>query len=63
MNIPEAKEEARKKAFASLAKYKFMMFGYHAALWVTLNKLDTHPGPNPFVGLVNQARAWIQLRR
>lgn len=56
MTIAEAKQEARSKAFSSLAKYKFMMFGYHAALWVTLNRLDTQQEPNPFKNLVNLAR-------
>ncbi len=56
MTIDEAKQEARKKAFDSLARYKFIMFGYHAALWVTLNKLDTNNEPNPFSSLVNLAR-------
>lgn len=56
MTIAEAKQEARSKAFDSLAKYKFMMFGYHAALWVTLNRLDIQQEPNPFKILVNLAR-------
>lgn len=56
MTIDEAKTEARRKAFDSLAKYKFIMFGYHAALWVKLNNLDTHKEPNPFTSLVNLAR-------
>ena len=56
MTLDEAKQEARRKAIDSLARYKFMMFGYHAALWVTLNKLDTKNGPNPFTDLVKLAR-------
>ncbi len=56
MTIDEAKREARWKAFDSLAKYKFIMFGYHAAMWVTLNKLDTHRESNPFTSLVLLAR-------
>ncbi|HUW04787.1 MAG TPA: hypothetical protein VMW01_00865 [Williamwhitmania sp.] len=34
------KKQAYKHAIESLAKYKFMMFGYHAAMWVHLNKID-----------------------
>lgn len=56
MNIQQAKNEAKHKALDSLARYKFMMFGYHAALWVTLNRLDTHSQQNPFATLVNLAR-------
>lgn len=56
ITIEEAKKEARSKAFDSLARYKFIMFGYHAAIWITLNKLDTKKEPNPFVRLVNLAR-------
>lgn len=54
--IKEAKTEARRKAYDSLARYKFIMFGYHAALWVTLNNLDPLSEPNPFLPLVNLAR-------
>lgn len=56
MNFQLEKDQAKMKAFQSLAKYKFMMFGYYAALWVTLNRLDTHREPNPFSSLVNLAR-------
>ena len=56
MNIKEAKNQAKIKALDSLAKYKFMMFGYHAALWVSLNRLDADHEHNPFASLVNQAR-------
>jgi len=56
MKIGQAKQEARRKAFDSLARYKFMMFGYHASVWVKLNNLDTHKEPNPFAPLVNLAR-------
>jgi len=56
MELERAKREARRKAFDSLARYKFMMFGYHAALWVSLNTLDDTKESNPFTTLVNQAR-------
>lgn len=55
MTLDKAKQEARRKAFDSLARYKFMMFGYHAALWVTLNNLDTNKERNPFSALVKLA--------
>jgi len=48
--------EAERKAWDSLARYKFMMFGYWAAVWVHLNRLQPHPKPNPFRALVAEAR-------
>lgn len=46
------------KALKSLAGYKFLMFGYHAANWVNLNKLlpVAEKEPNPFQKLVKDAR-------
>ena len=49
--------EAERKAWDSLARYKFYMFGYHAGVWVNLNKLLRHPHPNPFRTLVDLAHA------
>ncbi len=54
--VEEEKAEAMKKAIDSLARYKFMMFGYWAAVWVHLNKISKLNDPNPFVGLVRQAK-------
>jgi hypothetical protein len=55
-SIDAAKVEAERKAWLSLAGYKFWMFGYHAAQWVLLNRLSANPGPNPFASLVRAAR-------
>ena len=44
------------KALDSLRRYKFFMFGYWAAQWVTLNKLLPSPRPNPFKSLVDLAK-------
>lgn len=53
-------KDAEDKAWASLAGYKFWMFGYHAARWVNYNNLLKdcgHPGrPSPFSDLVKLAR-------
>lgn len=49
-------EEAERKAIDSLARYKFMQFGYWAAVWVHLNRLTDRPSRNPFSALVNHAR-------
>jgi hypothetical protein len=60
MNIADAMIEAERKAWKSLAGYKFLMFGYHAAQWVLLNKLDCgFRMKNPFRGLVKVARGHV----
>lgn len=41
----------------SLARYKFMMFGYWAGIWVHLNRLCSEKKPSPFKGLVELARS------
>lgn len=62
MNVADAMIEAEEKAWRSLAGYKFWMFGYHAAQWVLLNKIDMPFGgkmPNPFTNLVKTAREHV----
>jgi len=49
-------EEAERKAFESLSRYKFQMFGYWAAIWVHLNRISKANKPNPFRKLVEVAR-------
>ncbi len=44
------------KAWDSLGRYKFQMFGYWAAIWVHLNKIGGFRKPNPFHDLVATAR-------
>lgn len=48
--------EAEAKAWESLARYKFQMFGYWAAIWVHLNRISGQQRPNPWSGLVVAAR-------
>lgn len=48
--------EAEKKAWDSLGRYKFMMFGYWAAVWVHLNRIAGVRRPNPWKSLVLMAR-------
>lgn len=48
--------EAEKKAWESLSKYKFQMFGYWAAIWVHLNRIGNFKRPNPWKSLVISAR-------
>lgn len=51
-------DEAVEKAYASLAGYKFWMFGYHASSWVKYNQLlpASQKRQNPFKDLVKAAR-------
>ena len=48
------------QAWDSLSKYKFIMFGYHAAVWVTLNRIHRCRQRNPFLDAVKLARTKIQ---
>jgi hypothetical protein len=50
LNLAEA------KAWRALGKYKFMMFGYWAAIWVHLNKVGGFGRRNPFGPLVELAQ-------
>jgi hypothetical protein len=54
--IEEELREAETKAIESLARYKFMMFGYWAAVWVHLNRMSGLKQPSPFKALVGAAR-------
>jgi len=60
MSIQQEIQEAERKAWRALASYKFIMFGYHAAIWVELNRIAQSQGhkrrPNPFRDLVEVAR-------
>lgn len=47
---------AELKAWDSLARYKFQMFGYWAAIWVHLNRVGGFKKKNPFSPLVKAAR-------
>lgn len=54
--------EAERKAWDALARYKFFMFGYHAADWVKINRRLGGALPNPFLALVKAARREYQAR-
>ncbi|GAI05740.1 unnamed protein product [marine sediment metagenome] len=56
MSIEMELKEAERKAWDSLTRYKFQMFGYWASIWVHLNRLDGGKRPNPFANLVKFAR-------
>ncbi len=55
-DIKKQLDEAEQKAWESLSKYKFMMFGYWAAIWVHLNKILVGHRENPFRELVKMAK-------
>ena len=54
--LTAALDEAEAKAIDFLARYKFQMFGYWAAIWVHLNHISGEKRPSPFRSLVNAAR-------
>ena len=56
-------EEAEQKAFDSLARYKFQMFGYWAAIWVHLNRIGGFKRSNPFRALVASSRMAQKIKR
>ena len=60
--LKQAKAEAVEKALDSLSRYKFMQFGYWAAIWVHLNKLDAVKEGNPFKAIVKRAREITEER-
>jgi hypothetical protein len=47
---------AERRAWVSLARNKFQMFGFWAAIWVHLNRVGGLGRPNPFASAVGLAR-------
>lgn len=56
--IEAAMDEAERKAIHSLARYKFQMFGYWAAVWVHLNRIGQFQRRNPFRFAVDAAKEY-----
>lgn len=54
-------EEAERKAWASLSRYKFQMFGYWAAIWVHLNRVGGFGRSNPWRMLTDMAK--VEMKR
>lgn len=48
--------KAERKALDSLSRYKFMQFGYWAAIWVHMSRMDGQKRPSPFKPFVALAR-------
>lgn len=53
-------DQAHENALNALARYKFAMFGYWAAIWVHLNRISGLKRPNPFKNIVQSARKQIE---
>jgi hypothetical protein len=60
--VEQALYTAERKAWMSLAGYKFWMFGYHAAQWVLLKSLLPIHVRNPFASLVRLAKGVVAER-
>ena len=56
-------DEAEYKAIDALSRYKFMLFGYWAAIWVHLNQIAGEKRPNPFAPFVQEAKSQEKERR
>lgn len=56
-------KDAEEKAWDSLARYKFMMFGYWAGIWVHLNRCGGFKAPSPWTHLVALARMCRNMDR
>jgi hypothetical protein len=54
--------EAERKAWVSLAGYKFIMFGYWAGQWVLCKSLLPGHFPNPFYELARLAKQECKRR-
>ena len=60
--LEQALDEAEEKAHKNLALYKFMNFGYWAAIWTHLNRVGNFHRPNPFSDYVKLARVQQKLK-
>ncbi len=55
--LAEDLANAETRAWEALGRYKFVMFGYWAGVWVHLNRISGPKQRNPFRALVDVARA------
>ena len=56
--MQEEMDEAATKALDALSRYKFVMFGYWAGVWVHLNRCSGFHKPNPFTDFVKLAKEY-----
>lgn len=58
-NFNKDLENAERKAWEALSRYKFVMFGYWAAIWVHVNRMSGAKRKNPFAIVVKVARGYL----
>ena len=58
--MDEALAEAERKAWDSLSRYKFVMFGYWCGVWIHLNRVSGQRRPNPWRRLVKFAQEHVE---
>jgi hypothetical protein len=58
--LMQERDDAEHRAWDALARYKFTMFGYWAAIWIHLNRIVGDKRANPWRGLVAAARARLR---
>lgn len=63
VSMADALYEAEVKAWDSLSRYKFNMFGYWSAIWVHLNRLSGWKLRNPWKKLVNVAKKEVRSEK
>lgn len=56
LDVEEQLQEAEFKALDSLSRYKFMQFGYWAAIWVHLKHMSNQTHSSPFAPFVRLAK-------
>jgi hypothetical protein len=56
VDILQEMDIAEAKAWDSLSRYKFQMFGYWASIWVHLNRISKSHRSNPWKELVHFAK-------
>ena len=60
--LTQHRDAAFVKAWHALARYKFLMFGYWAAIWVHLNRIHPVAQGNPWSDLVHAGRQALAKR-
>src|SRR5690349_2413107 len=60
VRIKDKMLEAEMKAWDALSRYKFLMFGYWAAIWVHYNKLLPKKQESPFRSIVRFAKNYLK---
>ena len=63
VNLEAKLNEAERKAHDALSRYKFVMFGYWAAVWTHINDIGEFKRPNPFREYVALARQKAPSKR